>query len=98
MLKTTILLERLISKQLKICNNKINGFSIISNKKIAKKSEKLKSQNLFKFQKLAKFKKLSKSGNLPNFDNIKTKPGFLIFDTKEVFNSLWLTLTKASIL
>ena len=51
-LKMTILLERLIPKQLRVDNNKVNRFDISDGKKIAKKSRKL-----FKFQKLAKLKK-----------------------------------------
>ena len=70
----------------------------------AKKSEK--SKKLFKSQKLSKSgkfkgeksKKLSKSEDSPNFNNIKTGPSFITLRTREVFNCLRLTFTKAPIL
>ena len=66
MLKTTILLERLIFKRLKVNDSKINKFGISSSEKIAKKLRKLKSQNLsksgtLKDKKSSKFWKLTKS-------------------------------------
>ena len=63
------------------------------------KLKKSKSKKTFKSQNLAKSrKKLSKSENLSNFGAIKASPKFLIFDAKIVFNCLWLTFIKASIL
>ena len=51
-----------------------------------------------KFQKLAKLrKKLSKKKNLLNFNAKKTGLSFLTFDTKIVFNCLWLIFIKVSI-
>ena len=93
MLKTTILLEKLTSRQLKINDNKVNKFDIGSSKEIAKKSKKL-----LKSQKLAKLgKKLSKSGNLLKSNTKKTGPSFLTSDARTVFNRLWLAFTKALI-
>ena len=81
-------------------DNKINGYGINDNEKIAKKSEKSKNQNLFKSRnlkseilfkslKLAKLeKKLSKSRNLSNFGIIKIEPKFLTLDTRIAFNCL----------
>ena len=43
MLKITILLDKLLSKHLRISGNKINRFDIDSGKKITRKSKKLKS-------------------------------------------------------
>ena len=76
---------------------KVDGFD--SNEvKHAKKSEELKSQKLSKSQKSAKSgKKLLKSGNSPNFDTKKAGQNFLTFGTRETFNYLQLTFTKASI-
>ena len=109
MLKITILLERLTLEWLGIGDNKFDKFCIGGSEKIAKKSRKLKNQNLFKSRnlkgeklskswKLAKSKKkLSKSGNLSNFGITKTRPKFLIFNAKTAFNCLWLLFIKALI-
>ena len=80
-------------------NNKINRFSIGNNNmEYAKKSRKLKSKKLFKSQYLAKSRKmLSKKKNLPNFNTKKAGLNFLIFNTKIIFNYLWLVFTKTLI-
>ena len=52
MLKTIILLEKLIPEWLKISDGKVDRFGVNDSKKIAKKSEKL-----------CKSQKLAKSGN-----------------------------------
>ena len=65
-------------------------------KKLAKKSGKLKGQNLAKSQKLSKLgkskseksKKQSKNGNLHNFNTTKANPSFLTLGAREIFNRL----------
>ena len=88
-------------------NNKIVEFGIDgSGEELAKKSGKLKGQNLAKSQKLFKLgkskgeksKKLSKSGNLPNFDTTEAIPIFLTLGAKKAFNHLRLTFIEALIL
>ena len=72
---------------------------------LAKKSGKLKSQNLAKSRKLSKSekskseksKKWLKSRNLSNFSAKKAGPNFLTPDVKTTFNRLWLAFTKALI-
>ena len=110
MLKTIILLKRLIFKWLEIGDSKIDKFSIGDDEKIVRKSKNLKSQNLFKSgnlkgkklsksQKSAKSeKKLAKNGNLSNFGATKTRSKFLILNTKTIFNCLQLSFIIASIL
>ena len=89
MLITTILLEKSTLKWLKVNNDKISRFNDDDSKKITKKLEKLKSKKLFKSQKLAQLgKKLIKNGNLLNFGTKKTRPSFLTFSIKEIFNCL----------
>ena len=98
-------------EQLNISDGEIDKFDVGSGgKEIAKKSGKLKSQNLSKLknlkgeklsksQKSAKLrKKVSKSGNSLNFGAIKARPKFLTSDTRITFNCLWPAFIKASIL
>ena len=69
-------------------NKLIKKFIKPKNKKLFK-SKKSKSEKLFKSQSLAKLrKKLSKNRNLPNFNIKKTRPSFLISNTKTTFNHL----------
>ena len=84
MLKITVLLEKLIPKQLRVSDDEVNRFDVGSGKEIAKKSGKLS-----KPWKLAKLeKKLSKNGNLLNFDIIEAGSKFLTPNAKTVFNCL----------
>ena len=77
-----------------------------SSEEFAKKSEKLKGQNLAKFQKLSKsekskgekLKKLSKSRNLLKFNAMEAGLSFLTLDAREAFNRLRLAFIEASIL
>ena len=71
-LKTIILLEKSTSKQLKVYDDKMDRFDIGSNKELAKKLEKSKSQKLSrlrksKSKKLAKSRKPSKNEDLSKF-------------------------------
>ena len=100
MLKITWL-SNILGPEIGNGNGKIIGFGVSSDdEELAKKSGKLKGQNLAKSQKSKgeKSKKPSKSRNLPNFNNIKAGPSFLTPDARETFNHLWLAFTKALIL
>ena len=98
MLKTTILLEILTSKLLKVDDNEVNRVCISSFKKIAKKSGKSKNKKLSKFQKSAKSgKKLLKSINSHIFGIKKNGLSFLTSKTKVSFNCLWLAFIKVLI-
>ena len=88
-------------------NGEVVGFGFDSGgKEFAKKSGKLKGQNLVKSRKLSKsekskgkkLKKPSKSKNSPNFGTIEAGPNFLTFGARETFNRLWLAFIKAPIL
>ena len=73
--------------------------------KYAKKSGKLKGQNLAKSRKLfksgkskgEKSKKPSKSENSTNFNTINARPNFFTSGIREVFNCLRLSFIKAPI-
>ena len=70
-----------------------------SDVEIIKKSEKLKGQKMSKSRKLSKSgRNSSKSGNLPNFNAIKSGPSFLTHEARSIFNHLRLAFTKALIL
>ena len=88
-------------------NGDIVGFGVDSSgEELAKKSGKLKGQNLAKFRKLSKsrkskgekLKKPSKSADSPNFDITEAKPSFLTPGAKEAFDHLWLAFIEALIL
>ena len=88
-------------------NGEIDGFGVSGgSEKFAKKSGKLKSQNLAKSQKLFKLrkskdkksKKLLKSGNSLTFEATEAKLSFLTPGASKAFNRLWLAFTKALIL
>ena len=82
--------------------------SIKDGDKYIKKFEKiLKTRKLSKSLKLSKlrkskseklFKKPSKNKNLLKFTIKETKLNFLTLNTRTIFNHLWLTFIKASIL
>lgn len=91
MLKTIVLLEKSISKQLGVDDNKVNKFNI--NKKIIKKSGNLKAQKLAKPK-----KKQSKSRNLPKFDAKRAGLSCVTFDAEMAFNYLQLTFNNTLIL
>ena len=102
MLKTIVPLEKLTFEWLKVGDDEINRFCVSDSVKYTKKSGKLfksrksKSEKMSKSQNLAKSgKKLSKSENLTNFNATKTKPKFLIFNTRIAFNYLQLTFIEA---
>lgn len=97
MLKTTVLLERLTFKQLKVDDNEINRFGVSGGKEFTRKPGKPKNQKLCKFSKILKYKKLLKSGNLPN-NNAMKRLSFLILNSRIAFNHLWLAFNKALIL
>ena len=71
-------------------NVAVVGFDIgDGSEELAKKSRKLKGQNLSKLQKLAKSgKSLLKSGNLSNFGTIEAGPSFLTLGARDAFNYL----------
>ena len=52
------------------------------------KNQKLSKSRKSKSEKLAKSKKLSKNRNLFKFIIRKTRPNFLVFDVKTIFNCL----------
>ena len=94
MLKIAILPERSNSNRLEFGDGK--GGDGDNNIKLAKKSEKFKSQKLAKFQKSSKLgkskgeklKKLSSSGNSYYFNATKANSSFLISNTKITLNRL----------
>ena len=100
MLKTSVSLERLISKRLEFIEVKVKKSGIGSNSvEFAKKLGKSKGQNLSKSQKSVKLTiKSSKNENLSNFNAIETGSSFLTSDAKTAFNCLWLAFTKTLIL
>ena len=85
-------------------NGEVDGFG--GGVEHAKKSGKLKGQELAKSQKSSKSgkskgeksKKPPKSENLPNFDAKDTGPSFLTLKARSAFNCLRLTFTEAPIL
>ena len=104
MLKTATLLEKLNFNRLEVNNDEGGGGN--NRVELAKKSEKLKSQNLAKFRKLSKSekskseksKKQLNSENSPNFVATETGPRFLTPDARIAFNRLWLAFIKTLIL
>lgn len=62
MLKISVILEKLIFRQLKVSDSEVDKFDISSSEKSAKKPRKSKN--------------LSKSGNLSKIDIKKTEPSF----------------------
>ena len=88
-------------------DGEVVGFGISGgDKKLTKKSEKSKGQNLAKSRKSSKsrkfkgekLKKPSKSRNLHNFNGMEVGPNFLTPGAREAFNRLWLMFTEAPIL
>ena len=104
-LKTIAPLKRSTSNRLEVSDNKGSDSFGDNGVELAKKSEKLKGQNLAKSQKLSrsrkskgeKSKKLSKGGNSPNFDAKDIGPSFLTPKARVAFNYLRIAFTKAPI-
>ena len=96
MLKTTRSLN-VLELEIRNSNGEVVRFGIVGGgKKLAKKSRKLKGQNLVKSQKLSKSgkskseksKKLSKSENSINFDATEAEQSFLTSEARTTFNHL----------
>ena len=66
--------------------------------KKSKKLKKLFKSRKLKSQKLAKSKKPLKNRNSSKFNTKKARSRFLTFNTKTIFNCLWLIFTKTLIL